>query len=329
MEDRLPDYICWREKVVLSEGAGYKGNQPGGLFEELALAKITDGQFATMQRVFAEWHINTKEEALYFGIFRRLGYCKAGFNAERVTANRRASMAGKPQVSLEEEIFRRITDKRHCRFRAKYPDRLKDIIKLAMAKRKPIEFFMLWGVWKKGKVNGAESAALEIIDAMQHEVQEIYLPGFRLTMVMADTHATLNLMDKMSVYGYDSYLGAFERHARAKGHTVARLSEILAQKHMEPYGVKKGLASVMQSGYWPILVASSCKYYEGEDKEDGAREYVECRLAEKPTLERTFKRAIFLTYNGPRYDALAPDLPTIYPIANRKRTNEKPWFALD
>jgi len=230
--------------------------------------------------------------------------------------------------SPEEEIYRRMTGKKHCRFHAKYPDRLKDIIKRAMAKRKPVELFMLWGVWKKETLNDFESAALEIIDEMQREVQEIYLPGVRLTMVMTDTHATLNLINKMSVYRYDSYLGAFERYARARGHIVVRLSEILTQKRAEPKGVKEGLARVQQSDYWLILVASAGKYYEGEDKEEGAREYVERRLAEKPTLEKAFKRAIFMTYNGPRYDVLAPDLPTIYPIANRKRTNEKPWFAL-
>lgn len=222
-----------------------------------------------------------------------------------------------------------MTRKKRCRFHAKYPDRLKGAIRLAMAKRKPIGLFMLWGVWKKGAVDGAEAAALDIIDAMLHDVQEVYPPGFRLTMVMADTHATLNLMDKMSVYGYDSYLGAFERYARARGHTVLRLSEVLARAHAEPEGVEEGLARVQQSDYWPILVASAGKYYEGEDKENGARAYVERRLAEKPTLERAFKQAIFMTYNGPRYDVLAPDLPTIYPIANRKRTNEKPWFVLD
>jgi|GEM_PF-306415 len=329
MDDRLPDYICWREKAVLSEGAGYKGNQPGGLFESLASAKISDERFVAMQNEFAEWHIRTKEEAFYFGIFRGLGYCKARFNAERVAANRRASVAAKPRLSLEEEIFRRMTGKRYCRFHAKYPDRLKDIIRRAIAKRKPVELFMLWGVWKKDAVNGAEAAALEILDEMQREVQEAYPPGFRLTMVMADTHAALNLMDKMSIYGYDSYLGAFERHARARGHSVIRLSEILAQKHAEPKGVKGGLSHVQQSDYWPILVASAGKYYEGVNKEDGARAYVGRRLAEKPTLEKAFKREIFMTYNGPRYDVLAPDLPTIYPIANWKRTNEKPWFALD
>ncbi|MFA6214672.1 MAG: asparagine synthase-related protein [Candidatus Micrarchaeia archaeon] len=328
MEDRLPTYICWREKAVLSEGAGYKGNQPGGLFEELASAKITDGQLAAMQNEFPEWNIRTKEEAFYFGIFRSFGYGKAHFNAERVVANRIASVAKKPHLSLEEQIFHRMTDKRLCRFHAKHPERLREVIRRAMGKGKPIELFMLWGVWKKETVNGAESTALEIIDMMQQEVQKLYQPGFRLTVVMADTHATLNLMDKMSVYGYDSYLGAFERYARARGHAVVRLSEIRMHKP-EPEGLKEAVARVQKSDYWPILVASAGKYYDGKDKEKGAKEYVERRLSEKPELEQAFRNAIFLTYNGPRYDALAPDLPTLYPIANRKRTNEKPWFALD
>lgn len=329
MEDRLPPYICWRKKAVLSEGAGYRGNQPGGLFEELASAKISDGEFARMQSEFACWNLRTKEEAFYFGIFRKLGLDKAEFNSDRVAANRRLSMEKGPRLSAEEEVFRRLAGKKHCRFHPKKEDRMRQLIKQAVAKKKPLELFMLWGVWKKGSVNGAESAALGIIEELGQEVRKAYPPGFRLTIVMADTHATLNLMDKMSVYGYDSYLGSFERYARSRGFDVIRLSEIIAKRHAEPNGVKEGLARVQQSGYWPVLLASAGKYYEGEDKEAGAAAYVERRLSEKPTLEKAFKNSIFLTYNGPRYDVLAPDLPTIYRVANRQRTNEKPWFVLD
>lgn len=329
MEDRLPPYVCWRKKAVLSEGAGYKGNQSGGLFEELASVKINNEEFTKMQSDFTIWNLRTKEEAFYFTIFSKLGFGKAQFNSDRVAANKRMSLEKKPQLSAEEEVFHRLTDKKRCRFHPKKENDMRQIIKQAVAKKKPIELFMLWGVWKKGTVNGAESAALEIIDEMGREVRKVYPPGFKLTIVMADTHATLNLMDKMSVYGYDSYLGSFERYALSKGFNVLRLSEIIAKKHIEPNGVKENLALVQRSEYWPILVASAGKYYEGEDKKAGAEAYVERRLAEKPTLEKVFKSSIFLTYNGPRYDVLAPDLPTLYPIANRERTNEKPWFILE
>jgi asparagine synthase (glutamine-hydrolysing) len=327
MEDRLPPYICWRKKVVLSEGAGYKGNQPGGLFESFAMEKVGDEEFVSMQKAFPEWHIHTKEEAFYFSIFYRLGFAKAHFNSERVTANHSSSLEKRP-LALEEQLFEVISSHRYCRFKPKKSEDIMVLLKQAVAKKKPIELWMLWGVWKKSTVNGAESEALEIFEAMHQEVKKIYPPGIRLTLVMADTHAAVNLMDKMSIYGYDSYLGSFERFANSKGHNVVRLSEVLSQKNSEVPNMQGELVKIQSSSYWPILISSAKKYFEGKDTEEGVRAYVRRRLSEKPFLEKAFKNSIFLTYNGPRYDALAPDVPTLYPISNRKRTNEKPWFNM-
>lgn len=329
MSGRLPDYICNRLKVVLSEGAGYKGNQPGGLFDELASMQVSDEEFAATQKEFQEWNLRTKEEAFYFKFFSKLGYHKAKFNMQRVTANHSTTTAGNnPGNHLAEEILHRMAGKKFCRFGIRQPGNMLEIVREAAKKNKPVKFFMLWGIWKKTAIDNAEFEALEIIEGMLGKIREIYPPGARLAIVMADTHAELNMMDKMSVYGYDSYLGSFERYAKSKGHEVIRLSEVLAAKHSEPCRVEETLEEVQNSEFWPILVSSASKYYEGDDKEEGATAYVEKRLAEKPTIERVFKNHIFLTYNGPRYDVLAPDLPTLYPIANWKRTNEKPWFML-
>jgi len=75
------------------------------------------------------------------------------------------------------------------------------------------------------------------------------------------------------------------------------------------------------------LVSSAEKYYLGKDKLEGARAYVRRRLAKKPILSKIFEGSVFLTYNGPRYDVLAPDLPTLYMLSNRKRNSRKPWFS--
>ncbi len=326
MEDRLPPYICNRRKVVLSEGAGFGGNGPGGLFEALAGSSISDDEFVSMQKEFEAWNILTREEAFYFSIFRALGYCKAGFNSKRVTANRMNSTTARPAETLEEKVLRTLTEKKFVRFRPKKEDRVMEIVKLAMRRKKPVELFMLWGIWKKTSLDSAEDEALGIIDGLLSEVQKAHPQGAKLTIVVTDTHAELNLMDKMRIYGYDSYLGTFERFAKARGYNVVRLSEILLHKRAENLDVDGNVESIRTSRLWPILVAAASRYYEGSSPEEGAKAYVRCRLVEKETLQKVFRQSIFLTYNGPSMDVLAPDLPTLYVIPNRKRTNTKPWF---
>lgn len=89
MSDRLPPYIYERDKVVLSEGAGYKGNQKiGGLFFDIVEKKMSDKEFKMLKRKYRSWHLETKEEAYYFKLYRSFGYDKARFNQVRVTANK-------------------------------------------------------------------------------------------------------------------------------------------------------------------------------------------------------------------------------------------------
>lgn len=88
MRDRLPSYICDREKEVLSEGAGYKGNQTiGGLFYQLIKEKITDKEFEKLNEDYPEWNIHNKEVAFYFKIFKKLLFTKAKFNQVRPISN--------------------------------------------------------------------------------------------------------------------------------------------------------------------------------------------------------------------------------------------------
>ena len=86
MEDRLPDYICWR-----------KSRAKRGLASATSLAAclmpcIGNGKWRGLLCAadFPEWNIRTKEEAFYFSIFQSLDSA-AKFNSSRVTANKVAS----------------------------------------------------------------------------------------------------------------------------------------------------------------------------------------------------------------------------------------------
>lgn len=325
MGDRLPAYIAERRKVVLSEGAGYKGNQPiTGLFCELAGNMVGEEEFEEIKKEFAEWNIRTREEAFYFKIFRKFGYDKALFNRKRVAACAAASVedgAGGIVALLRSRKFNRN--------KPRSEERLYGKVREAMKKKKPIKLFMLWGVWKKERPNDAEMEALGIIEELMARVRGIYPRGCELTLVLTDRHAEINLIDRMQIYRYDSYLPSFERLAISRGHKVVRISEVLGKRFRELVGIRKNMEEIRKNEIWASLLSSASKYYGGKDAEEGAGKYVECRLAEKPNLERAFRECIFLTYNGPEFDMLAPELPTLYLFSTRKKTIDRPWFRID
>ncbi len=78
----LPDEIVWRDKVVLSAGAGFGSNGPEGIFYEYANQHVTDVELQNLQRKYSEFQIKDKEEALYFNIF--VDY----FGSQSLAANR-------------------------------------------------------------------------------------------------------------------------------------------------------------------------------------------------------------------------------------------------
>lgn len=89
MEDRLPEYIFNRDKVVLSEGAGYKGNQKvGGLFYDIVADRVSDTEFDEYKQKYSSWNLETKEEVYYFKYYLQFGYDKALFNQKRTTVNK-------------------------------------------------------------------------------------------------------------------------------------------------------------------------------------------------------------------------------------------------
>jgi hypothetical protein len=89
MRELLPKEIVWRPKVVLSEGAGVRGNNPiSGLFSDIANTMLSDHEFREIVRQHDAWSISTKEEAVYFKIFSGYGYHKFRPAQKRVFANK-------------------------------------------------------------------------------------------------------------------------------------------------------------------------------------------------------------------------------------------------
>lgn len=84
----LDERIRWRKKVVLSEGAGLRGNHPTtGMFTEIFNTSIPNGDLEVGADEIAEWSLNSLEEIFYFKIFKQFGYSKYSDAKKRVHAN--------------------------------------------------------------------------------------------------------------------------------------------------------------------------------------------------------------------------------------------------
>jgi len=85
----VPRQIQRRPKVVLSEGAGLRGNDPErGMFSGMMEQRASEDHLDRIRREHPEFGLRTKEEAYYFSIFKSCGYHKYVGARERVYANR-------------------------------------------------------------------------------------------------------------------------------------------------------------------------------------------------------------------------------------------------
>lgn len=84
----LPLTTVMRDKVVLSEGAGYLGNDPGvGLFSSFAEQAVSDSEFWSAKRDYADYALKTKLEVFLFKQFKVFGYTKLISSKQRIVAN--------------------------------------------------------------------------------------------------------------------------------------------------------------------------------------------------------------------------------------------------
>jgi len=210
------------------------------------------------------------------------------------------------------------------RFKPSSPEGIRARILETVHYQQPLQLAIIWGAGGKDWPGKPEEKALGILSRMKRGVDQISPQKSELHMILADSHATLN-----NPKSRDSlqYLAAMEGHAWTSGFIPRYMREICNVSWQEWRNIDIG--NVIKSEAWPLLLASSAKHYKGSDVEEGARNYVQLRLAENPFIEQAFGKAIFLTFNGPKFDILMPKLPIIHIVPNDERTGDKPWFALD
>jgi asparagine synthase (glutamine-hydrolysing) len=316
MEDRLPEYIFNRPKVVLSEGAGYKGNQKiGGLFYDIVSKNISDEELENFQRDFKDWNLQTKEEIYYFKFFLKFKYDKADFNKIRTTTNK-ADSYNKDNMFVQ-SVFDSFNTWKFKREQPFNENQFFEIIRKSVKNNEPIKFVMYWGKGERDFIGKNELQALDFLKTMFESISRIYKEKTRLTIVYTDTHAKLNGFEDEEI---QSYKNSLEEILKKYNFSLVCMSKIA---NLEKYDEIK-----VEESFLNLLVNSARKHYKGnENIQKIAKWYYQQNQIEKQKITEYFENHIFLTYNGSEINPLFPEkMPIFYMYSTKKGDSEKPWF---
>lgn len=320
MQDRLPEYIYNREKVVLSEGAGFKGNQEvGGLFYDIVSNKISDEELNKFKETYSEWKLKTKEEIYYFKYFVQYGYTRALFNQQRTAVNKTDTQ--QDDTKLASDIIESFNTWKFKREQPRTEEKLFETILRAVRFGKPVSFTMYWGKGDRATAGEDEKQAILYLQEMIKAIGKKYLHGANITFILTDTHAELN---GYSMSEIEKYFDSVSQLARKVGFNTTKLSNFVGfdEKKLSKEGnieIKKELLK--------LLTESAEKHCKRYDAETGARLYYLQNQIERKAVSRKFSDSIFLTYNGRALDDILPtELPIFYMYSVEKGTSVKPWF---
>jgi len=322
MGDRLPEYIFNRDKVVLSEGAGYKGNQKvGGLFYDIASQKISDKELSEFKQKYSDWNLETKEEVFYFKFYLEFGYLKASFNQQRAMVNKTDTQ--QEDTKLAGEILDSFNTWKFKREQPNTPEKVMESILKNIRAKTPINFVMYWGKGEKDIVGNEEIEAIKYLDEMLNQIKVMYLPGVKTTFIFTDTHAELNGYSKNKI---QKYYDSVEKLAKRYDIESLYLSQ-LAKYNEENLFIQIENAKINPELFATLKDSSEKHCKKLKDHALGAKLYFLQNQIEKKEIEKKFAGSIFLTYNGSNLNEILPtELPIFYMYSMRKGTSIKPWF---
>ena len=191
----------------------------------------------------------------------------------------------------------------------------------AVMRQEPLSFVLYWGKGPRTDIESYDLQCLDYLASLATRVQAAYGRGAAISLVLTDTHATLNGHPAQHI---TRYFEQVEREACKRGFDCYLLSELT-----EAAG--RGLRS---DGSEPCeetlraLVRSAMRWYRGEGTpEEGARRYYDMNMVEKQVIELFFPSSVFVTFNGREHRDLFPDkLPIFFMYSLKRGTSVKPWF---
>jgi hypothetical protein len=195
----------------------------------------------------------------------------------------------------------------------------------AVMKRQPLSFVLYWGKGPRANIAAPDLQCLDYLASLADRVKATYRGGCVISLVLTDTHATLNGHTAQSI---SSYFTEIEREAERRGFVCYLLSELT-----ETAGHAIDVNDYAEPNEETIrqLTASAMRWYRGNGTaEQGARDYFKMNMVEKRVIGLFFPGSIFVTFNGSDLRSLFPDkLPIFYMYSLKRGFGVKPWFLTD
>lgn len=200
-------------------------------------------------------------------------------------------------------------------------EKLFSAILSAVENKSPVSFVMYWGKGDRTMPNERESQALLHLESMLNRIRQAYLPGSKVTLILTDTHTSLNGHSDDESKNYFLFI---QKMAQEKSMNSVFFSEIIKldeEKLLEMESDFKIPADVMTS-----LQTSASKHSKKYSAQKAAKLYYLQNQLEKEAISKAFSGHIFLTYNGNNMNSLFPDdLPIFHMYSMSKGNSEKPW----
>ena len=306
MENELPDYICWRKKTVLAEGAGYRGNDPNaGMFDDFIKNRMNDREFQKIKEEFDKWNLKTKEEAYYFKIFRKFGFDKGKFAQKRPCVNR--------TKTINHEVLATLRSRKFNRYSAYKLDETNGVAE---------KFVMFWGTLGKIIIDNEDLQSVEFLKKFRGRIEKAVGKWIEIKVLMADSHAQMNGIDMVNAY---TYLQNIKEVLEKNDFTALYLSSLWKKWGIDLDTIKseRNKLRIENAELKQSLIHASEKYYKGGYNE-GHLMYYTMRKIERDYLEKEFSGHIFLTYNNPNFREILPDMPTLH-IYAKEGFSKPPW----
>ncbi|NJO32568.1 MAG: hypothetical protein HC869_04960 [Rhodospirillales bacterium] len=202
------------------------------------------------------------------------------------------------------------------------PALLNRFVMRALLRQQPLSFVLYWGKGPRSKIAEPDIQCLDYLGSLCARIKSIYAKGALISLVLTDTHATLNGHPEGETAEYH---GEIACEARKRGFEHYALGELTAAagELVKAEDCPSPSAEILEQ-----LAGSAMRWYRGAGApEDGARRYYKMNMMEKKVMELFFPSSVFATFNGSEHRELFPDrLPIFYMYSLRRGTSVKPWF---
>jgi L-tyrosine isonitrile synthase len=186
----------------------------------------------------------------------------------------------------------------------------------------PVEFVLYWGKGPRSAIAPPDEQCLDYLVSMRSRIQAIYQPGAEITLVLTDTHASLN---GHSATDIQTYFTDISNAARQRALRSSVLSTLVQRA---PMTLDRRPSAVITARTAACLNRSADRWFKGCGTPiEGAAAYYAMNMLERDVVGAAFPAAISITFNGSGMRELFPQqLPIFYMYALRKGFGVKPWF---